>query len=174
MGPALRLFANFSLAVPALATGLALAADPPAGPVKVTFQDPERFVDVGYTESDPPRVRAGILEELRRNLVRDAAQRIPAGTRLEVTITEVDMAGAYRQGPGGGGQMRVIHDNTPPRIDLVFVLRGADGATLREGRRQLRNPQFMFASQPSSAPLRHERELFAGWLDKEFPQAKNR
>lgn len=152
---------------------MALAADAP-GPVKVTFQEPERFIDVGYTESDPPRVRAGILEELRRHVVRDAAERIPAGTRLEVTITELDMAGAYRQGPGGGGQMRVIHDNTPPRIDLAFVLRGADGATLAEGKRQLRNAQFMFGSPPSSAPLRHERELLDDWLDKEFPQAKNK
>ena len=139
--------------------------------VKVAFQEPERFVDVGFAESDPPRVRAGILEELRRHLARDAAERIPAGTRLEVAITEVDMAGAYRQGPGGG-QMRVIHDNTPPRIDLAFILRAADGAVLREGKRQLRTAQFMFGSPPSSAPLRHERELLLDWLDKEFPRAR--
>jgi hypothetical protein len=163
--PATRL-----LAILALATAGALAADPPAA-VKVAYQDPDRFIDVGFTESDPPRVRAGILEELRRYQVRDAAERIPAGMRLEVTITQLDMAGAYRQGPGAGGQMRVIHDSTPPRIDLDFVLRGADGAVVREGRRQLRNSQFMFGSPPSSAPLRHERQLLADWLEGEFPPA---
>ena len=151
----------------AMLAGAVVAADPP-GPVSVRYQDPDRFVDVGFTAADPPRARAGLLEELRRYIERDAAAHIAAGTRLEITVTELDMAGAYRQGPGGGGQMRVIHDSTPPRIDLAFVLRAADGSVVREGRRELRNPQFMFGSPPSSAPLRHERELVESWLAREF------
>jgi hypothetical protein len=147
---------------------LAAHAADPSGPVTVRYRDPERFVDVGFTQSEPPRVRAGLLEELRRYIERDAAARIPAGTRLEIVVTQLDMAGAFRQGPGGGGQMRVIHDSSPPRIDIAFALRGADGAVLREGRRELRNPQFMFGSPPSSAPLRHERGLVEDWLAREF------
>ena len=153
-----------------VAAATAAAADP-AAIVQVRFDQPERFVDVGFTAADPPRVRVGLLKELGRYVERDAAAHVPAGMRLEITVTEVDMAGAYRQGPGGGGQMRVIHESTPPRIDLAFVLRGADGTIVREGRRELRNPQFMFGSPPSSAPLRHERELVADWLEREFAPA---
>jgi hypothetical protein len=158
---------------PALfAVSLAAAAADAPGPVQVTYRDPDRFVDVGFSPSDAPRVRAGLLEEFRRYAERDAAALLPAGTRLEVTITQLDMAGSFRPGPGGGPQMRVINESTPPRIDLRFVLRGADGAVLGEGRRKLRNPQFILAAQPSSAPLRHERDLFEDWVRRELAAAR--
>jgi hypothetical protein len=65
--------------------------------------------------------------------------------------------------------VRVVKDIYPPRIDLRFRLTDADGRTLSEGERSLRDSAFLTRDGlDSNDPLRFEKRLLDSWLRKEF------
>jgi hypothetical protein len=151
----------------------ALAAAQPA--IEVRFTDPTRFTDLRYTTSDDAHDAADLADELRRYLERRAPVYVPAGKRLAVVITDVDMAGELRPSAGGSVYMlrRMIRGIYPPRVDLEFRLVAADGTVEREGRRELRNNAFLYGKYAHQrAPLVHEKALLERWLLAEFPSPR--
>ena len=138
--------------------------------VEVRFSDPEKFSDLRTSSLSTERERAALTDELRRHLEREAPQRLPAGMRLAITITDVDMAGEFR--PVGRAPMpdlRVVKEHDAPRVDLDFRLLRADGTVEREGHRELRDTQFLARTGPGRADLlRFEKALLDRWLEREF------
>ncbi|MEY3607583.1 MAG: hypothetical protein RLZZ447_371, partial [Verrucomicrobiota bacterium] len=84
------------------AAGLPAAPESPAR-VRVEFREPDAFVDAAERFPGDPR-DTGHLDRLRDYLVRAADPRLPAGHRLEVTFTAVDLAGEFEpwRGPQWG------------------------------------------------------------------------
>ena len=155
----------------ALATALAsLASAAAEPPVQVTFTDLAKFTDLRVSIATTDRDRAGLADELKLHIERYAPPRLPHGTRLAVTITDVDMAGEYPPITGSMSRdLRVIKDVYPPRIDLDFRLMRADGSVEREGHRELRDAGFMWStSQLNRDRLGYEKALLDGWLQREF------
>jgi hypothetical protein len=111
---------------------------------------------------------ANYLEALQAHLIKRATQMLPPGERLEVTITDIKLAGAYE--PWHGPRMyyvRIMKDTYPPRIDLTFKLIGADGTVSRQGSRTLRNLGYLhsgLATSGNSDPLRYDKALLDSWL----------
>ena len=89
---------------------------------------------------------------------------------LEVQITQVQRAGGFEPSRGAqAGDVRIVRDIYPPRIDLRFTLIGPNGNTLREGPRQLRDSAFLMRpGMGSGEALQHEKALLDDWVDKEF------
>ena len=84
-------------------------------------------------------------------------------------VTDVDRAGNFEPWrPYPMREVRIIKDIYPPRIDLRFRLLDADGKTIREGTRKLRDPGFMSDSINTSSndTLRYEKALIDRWLRK--------
>ena len=138
--------------------------------VDVRFGDLTRFTDLRVSILTTDRDRQGLAEELARHLVSAAAPLLPPGTRLAVTITDVDMAGEYPPITGSMSRdIRVIKDVYPPRIDLDFTLTRADGSIEREGHRELRDAGFLWSASPLDRDrLVHEKGLLDGWLRREL------
>ena len=162
MNPRLLLLAAALAALPAL------AADPA---VEVTFTDLARFRDLRTSPFATDRERLGLAETLREHVIARAPRYLPKDTRLAVTITDVDMAGEFR--PVGGslntGDIRIVRDIYPPRVDLEFRLLRADGTVEREGRRELRDQMFLTGASPGQSDLlRYEKILLDRWLEREF------
>lgn len=167
----MSLFRSVLLVIAALFATAAQAADPPR--VEVTFGDLSKFTDFRVSTMSNQKEREGLAHELRRHLEHEGPDRIPAGTRLQVSITDVDLAGDYRLGGVGPNEVRVVKDMYPPRISLDFKLLRADGGIEKEGHRELRDASFMWGSSPSSTEsLRFEKNLLDGWLQKEFAPPK--
>lgn len=146
----------------------ATAADPQ---VDVRFSDPEKFRDLRSSRIATERERIALADELRKFVEREAPRRLPPGTRLAVTITDVDMAGEFWPiaGVPASSDIRVVKDLFPPRVDLDFRLSNADGSLLREGRRELRDALFLSSVNPvGTGLLRFEKSLLERWLDREF------
>jgi len=160
--------------IPVLLAALlpALAAAQP--PVDVRFADLSRFSDFRHTELRDERESAALAEELRKHLEAKAPGRLPAGTRLAVTITDVDMAGEFLPIPRSANRpVRIVKDVYPPRVDLEFRLARADGHVEREGRRELRDLGFLSRTRlPEREALAHEKALLDDWLKREFPAAR--
>jgi hypothetical protein len=150
-----------------------LAGGAHAATATVEFVKPEGFTDAGR-----PHVlvdRKANLESLRGHLVRQAARQLPADEALEVSITDVDLAGAYEPTQRYSNEIRVVKDIYPPRIDLRFELTRADGTVVKQGERTLRDPGFLMGpSRYLGDNLGYEKTLLDDWLRDEFrePRAK--
>jgi hypothetical protein len=159
-----------------VSTGAALAAvraDKPKATIEVTFVAPEKFTDAkdDYIESE--RGRDALLNQLRDHLVSQGARFLTANQRLEIKVTEVDLAGDFEPWRGPNFQdVRIVKDIYPPRVNLEFRLVGADGKVLSEGKRELRDLSYLMTiSLPTSDPLRYDKEMLSNWLRREFRHA---
>lgn len=149
-----------------------VSAQAPPPVVTVVFVHPERFTDVGDREVTSPNVRAAFLRALERHVLRSATARLAPGERLTVTITDIDMAGAFEPWRRTGTGVRIVRDVYPPRIDLAFALTDASGAPIREGRRQLVGMDFLARpTLPSTDPLVYEKALLDDWIGVELGAA---
>ena len=166
IGPALMLAA---LAISAAATG----ADTSADRVQVDWSNPADFAEIkqspgyGIGRQTPEEW----LGELAKHLRTRADRALPSGEHLAVTFTDVKRAGTYE--PWRGPQwddVRIVKDIYPPSIKLRFALTSADGATLSEGERTLRDSAFLSRSLPYTRddPLRYEKRMLDDWLRREF------
>ena len=100
---------GFILAAALLATG------PARADVQVRYIAPERFTDAEnrFGSGQPLRVTLAELTRIFQDL---GNARLRPGERLDVTVTDVDLAGFDRPGFATPTGLRVVTDATPPRI----------------------------------------------------------
>jgi hypothetical protein len=142
----------------------------PAADVVVTFAAPEKFTDAKDSYMDTERGREAVLTEISEHLVAQAGRYLAAGERLEITVTDVDLAGDFEPWRGMHfDDIRIVKDIYPPRVSLEFRRLAADGRILSEGRRELRDLGYMLTvALRTSDPLRYDKELLSDWLRREF------
>ena len=151
-----------------LASTRAAALPDSASRVTVTYANPQNFSENREFGMQNRYQGIDYLQTLRAHLIKRATQMLPPGERLEVTITDIKLAGAYE--PWHGPRMyyvRIMKDVYPPRIELTFKLIGADGAVSRQGSRTLRNLGYLqsgLATSGNSDPLRYDKALLDNWL----------
>ena len=133
--------------------------------ITVSFQDPDNFTDVA--EDFPSSASEYYLDELRDCVQKEAALRLPAGSKLSVTFTDIDLAGMIRP---DRNNVRFMTSTTIPRAQLKFQLIGADGQVLQEGERKLSdmNCQMSIGIMGRNDPLYYDKELLKDWIAKEF------
>lgn len=159
-----------------LLAGLALAASLAgrlnAGPVaaadnvSVTFQDPDKFTDV--RENNSTTNSTYYLDELKACLKETAALRLAAGQKLNITVTDVDLAGEnlFNQ----PNRIRIYRQIDAPRVKLKFQLLAADGTVLKEGTRNLTDTYYLnnLRLPGSQDPLYYDKQLLIQWVRDEF------
>jgi hypothetical protein len=141
-----------------------------AGPVAVSWDDPERFAE---RLRDPARrdltSPSGWVGQLAAHLRAQVEARLAPGERVEVRITDMARAGAYESFAVDARDIRILRDIHPPLIDLEFRHFDAQGGLLREARRRLRDPGYLMSASPRrSDPLRFEKALIDTWAAREF------
>lgn len=141
---------------------------------EVIFSQPEKFTDVRDAYNASEMGRKANLDQIRDYLVSRAGKFVPDGQKLTVTFTDIDLAGDFEPWRGPEGMdIRVVKDIYPPRMDLEFKLTSADGAVIKEGKRQLRDLAFMSKlSINTNDALRFDKALIDDWLQNEFRRAK--
>jgi Protein of unknown function (DUF3016) len=166
------------------AAGVLLAATPvtaPASPadqtdkrVEVIFDHPEKFTDIKGDSMDSPKGRDVMLDQIRDILETAGAGVIPAGQKLTITFTDIDLAGEYE--PWRGGQwsdVRIIKDIYPPHFVFSYKLTDAAGAVLKEDKVDLRDLTFMMRVTISrDEPLRFEKDILNDWIRSVVPRKK--
>jgi hypothetical protein len=157
----------------AVGAAVAASADKPAATVEVTFVAPEKFTDVKDDYMESEKGRDALLSELKQHLEKRGATHLSANQRLEIRVTEVDLAGDFEPWRGPQFQdVRIVKDLYPPRVNLEFRLIGADGKVISEGKRELRDLSYMFSmAMPTSDPLRFDKEMLSDWLRREFKRS---
>lgn len=144
---------------------------PAQGRVDVNWTDPAQFSEIRQSGNRWEAKRGDWVEQLAQHLRKRAEQRLPSGERLSVTINDIQRAGRYEPWRGANvSSTRFVRDIYPPRIELEFTLRDANGNVVEQGPRKLTDLAFLMGSSPagSTDPLRYEKRLIDDWLNKEF------
>ena len=160
LGPALS-------ATPEAAQAPASTTASPAARVSVTYDNPDNFTEARQFGQEDRFNGVTYLEPLKTHLVKQAARMLPPGYRLNVTITDIKLAGAYEPWQGIDlRHVRFMKDIYPPRIDLTFQLIGSDGKVLREGSRKLRDMGYLQGNLlvSNTDRLRYDKALIDRWL----------
>lgn len=161
----------FGLAV----TGTALATETNQGSSRVTisFIGQDNFTDAkdGATASDGGRDL--VLRDLKAHIEAQAVRYLAEGQRLEINVTDVDLAGGFEPWRGlDYDHIRIMREIYPPRMDLSFRLIGIDGKVLSEGKRHLQDPGYLMNTVMSpSDPLRYDKEMIRSWMRREFKRS---
>lgn len=158
-----------ALLAAALAAGSLLnAADASQAAVTVNFHEPEKFTDArsrfgGETDKE-------YLEILANCVTKEAARHLAPGQRLEVTFTDIDLAGEFIPTDPHKMDIRVVKDIYMPRQTLNFRLVGEDGKVVKEGERRLTDMNFMNNARliGRNEPLFYDKSLLEDWLKKEL------
>jgi hypothetical protein len=141
---------------------------------EVNFFEPNKFTDVRDSYMGDHE-RTTYLENIRDHVLERAKHYVPEGHTLSVTFTDIDMAGDFE--PWRGPQfddVRIVKDIYPPRMELAFQLKDAEGNVVKEGRRVLRDLSFLMKINMAfrDDPVRHEKALLDDWLRDEFQRVR--
>ena len=162
-------FSPSLLLAAALAAGsLLTAAESKSGDVSVAFHEPKKFTDArshfgGETDQH-------YLDTLASHLKRIAPKHLAPGMKLEVTFTDIDLAGDFVPGDARSQDVRIIKEIYIPRQKLVFKLIDANGEVVAEGERRLSDLNFMnnMSIIGRNEPLFHDKALLSDWISREF------
>lgn len=136
--------------------------------VHVSYANPQNFSENRQYGSQDRFNNLDYLGPLKAYLVKHATAMLGPGQQLDITITDIKLAGGYE--PWLSLEMshvRIMRNRYPPRIDLQFKWIGSDGKVLREGSRKLRNLGYLYngmVSPGDNDSLRYDKALLGNWL----------
>ena len=144
------------------------AAAPPESRVSVVFVEPQKFEDV--QESSWGGNSPGLLDRLRKFMCTTGEAYVPADLRLEITVTDINLAGNFEPWRGPRfDDVRIVRSIYPPCIRLEFRLTDGKRTVVKEGKRELRDPAFQMRNPwPRDDYLRYEKEMLRDWFRTEF------
>lgn len=160
----IRLFLILALA----GAGAAFAGDKkvPTSRVEVNFTDPENFTDVKDSSFGTEKGREAVLSEIREYITKRANKLLPAGQKLTITFSDIDLAGEYEpwRGPRAD-DIRIVKDIYPPRFKFTYKVTDAAGAVVKEGQENLFDLAFtMRLTIDRQDPLRYEKDILNEWM----------
>ena len=163
------IFAALALWLGSIAPLGAAAVTPAESSVSVTYVNPEHFTENRMYGRQDRFNRIDYLAQLKAYLIKQGQAVLKPGQSLQVNITDIQLAGAYEPWHGPRWDyVRVMRDIYSPRIDLDFRLVDQDGNVLREGKRVLRDLDYLHSgvSVPSAtgASLYYDKALLRRWL----------
>lgn len=155
---------------PIFAVFLAVASSS-AGELKIDWQSPEDYRDADYYYNGSEKSRDIVLTNLEKYFVRTAKSRLPEGTVLEMTVTEVDLAGEFEPWRGPSlNDVRIVKQLYPARIDFDYKYFAEDGTLIAEGSEQLKDlmiPRSLAATTLGrSENYAYVKTLVSDWMRK--------
>jgi hypothetical protein len=153
---------RFSIAAALL---LAAAGAASAGTVTVQYQDLDKFMDVPTWESD----RAEMMKEFTEHF-QHLAKRLPANQQLNITVTDIDLAGRTEPRRRFVNEVRILRGGADwPAMSLNYTLE-QDGKVIASGEEHLKNMMYLerLNVYSSGDPLRYEKVMLDDWFKATF------
>jgi Protein of unknown function (DUF3016) len=137
---------------------------------EVVYDHPEKFTDVRDSSMPTDQGSASILSDLRDYLVREGRLYVPAGCKLTITFTDIDLAGDFE--PWRGPQfdnVRIIKTIYPPHFKFSYTLADAGGRVLRAGQEDILDDAFeLRVSLDHNDPLHYEKDILRDWMRRQM------
>ena len=137
------------------------------GIVKIEWQNPKKFRDIKTSNELQSRFENRLFETLTKNINKQAEKVLKPGQKLEMQVSDVDLAGDMRPTFGAtSGDIRIVKDLYPPRVIFTYKITQGEKVVIA-GDVTLRDMSFMSNSQGfNEKPFHYESNLFNDWLQK--------
>lgn len=146
-----------------------LAAAAFAGDAKVTWQEPEKFTDIRPGNETGAGFQERVLKDFDQFFV-DMAKKLPEGYRLDVTVTDLDLAGdvngLYSR---MGRDIRIVKEIYWPRMSFSYTLKNSKDELIASGSEQLKDMNFMSGSAmlSRSTSFGYEEKMLNDWFNQQ-------
>ena len=137
------------------------------GVVKIVWQSPKDYRDIKSSGELQSRYEKRLFETLTENINKEAAKILKQNQKLEMTITDVDLAGDMRPTFGAtANDLRIIKDIYPPRMTFSYQVMENDKVIIA-GDEKLSDMGFMGGIQSlNDKPFIYETKMLTEWLKK--------
>ncbi len=143
-----------------------------AGQAKVYWTDPGSYHDIRSTSGAQEEFAAGVIKELELHIHKLATEYLGEGQSLEMSVTDLDLAGDVRISGAkqGHSEVRVIKEIYPAKMKFQYQLSDASGKVIKEGSEELRSRYPSAASMRSSnnERLAMEKKMLERWFKRTF------
>ncbi|ARN21111.1 DUF3016 domain-containing protein [Piscinibacter gummiphilus] len=140
-----------------------------AGTANVTFVNPEKFTDAGYSRETPTeRDLAALQRDLERHVQKLAERDLADGETLAVEVLDVDLAGRF-QPSARIDDVRIVRDIDWPRVRLRYTL-SRNGVADPSVEERVSDQSFLMSINPYSSGdrLRYEKAMLDDWFRQRF------
>ena len=146
----------------------ARAQDAASSNATVTFENPEKFTDVKDSISGTDKGRDYYLKLIRTLVEEQAKALLPAGQKLAITFTDIDLAGDYLPSMAANKDIRVMKDIYMPRMKFTYAITDETGAVVKEGTENISDMNYMqnLGLVGRNEPLFYDLSLLRDWLRK--------
>jgi Protein of unknown function (DUF3016) len=154
--------------VASVALALSLAAA--HAETTVAFEHPDRYFDAGELQRDVRDNRA-VIEQM---LVDFGRRYLKADDVLQITVTDIDLAGRARFHSTGPNEVRILRGGADwPRITLRYVWT-SEGRTAGPVDEMVADQNYLTFGPPpdNSRPLPYERRMLERWFKERFVEAR--
>lgn len=137
------------------------------GAVKILWQNPTDFRDIESSGEIQSRYQQRLFETLTENIDKEAGKILSPNQKLEMTVTDLDLAGDARPTFGAtSDDLRIVKEVYPPRIAFNYkVIEG--GKVIVAGDEKLADLGFMDGIRPiGDRPFQYESDMIATWLKR--------
>ena len=155
--------------------GLMMMASVNAAELKLNWGDVKKFTDVVTTEVSQDDFETHLKKEFSKMIAKQS-KRLPATQTLEMTVTDIDLAGHVPpEMMPAGRMMRVVKDPYWPRMSFEYVLKDKEGKVLASGKEDLKDMSFLSGMRKNNqnSEFYFEEIMFNNWFksmlkDKNF------
>lgn len=157
----------FKKTLMALCCLLTLTAN--AGQSSVTWQSPEKYVDILPSIENKHTFKDEVFKIFEAHFQK-LATKLPEGQTLYINVSNLDLAGAVSF--ANSHKIRVVDDSTPPRMEFKFQVIDSNNKVLVSRGVYLWPKHFKFQrSLKVNKPYYHELDLITEWFENTFAPA---
>jgi DUF3016 family protein len=147
-----------------LLIAIAAVASTAGAAVVVSFNEPDKYADVGFPRSDAEDV----FKELERHLQRLGETHLAPGQTLRIEVLDIDLAGDERFRPRAGTDIRVLKGRADwPKLRLRY---GMESAGKAADSREETIADMNYLMRPITRPekLAYEKRMLEEWFKARF------
>ncbi|MDC8829963.1 DUF3016 domain-containing protein [Alteromonas gilva] len=140
--------------------------------VEITWQEPESYTDVKPGNESRKRFRERVFKELDEYFNK-LAEQLPEGQTLNVTVTNLDLAGQVWPTFGMGARdIRIIESMFIPRMAFSYELKEG-GQVMKSAEVSIKDMSFMNSTARfrTNEPFAYEKFMIKRWFNQEFDSA---
>ncbi|WP_144212631.1 DUF3016 domain-containing protein [Shewanella donghaensis] len=139
------------------------------GVVKVEWQEPKSYRDLKTATEVKSRFQQRFFDTITENVNKEAEKILKHGQKLEMIVTDVDLAGDLRPtfGATSASELRIVKDLYPPRMTFSYSITEGD-KVIMAGNEKLMDMNFMYGvnSTRNQRPFEYETAMLKSWLKK--------
>jgi len=147
-----------------------------AGVAKVNWQDSDHYADIRPTNETQAGFQSRVFKEFE-NMFDKMAKKLPDGYKLQVNVTDLDLAGeVWPMHRAAGRDIRIVRDIDWPRISFTYVLKDSQDKEVASGKEDLADMNFRARPNIRSGMdgFGYEENMLNDWFsakqrNKEFP-----